>query len=397
MWTLGIDVAKRKHTATLLDDQGKKVFRNFTFAHSHEGFAMLLARIDQVGIAPRGLLVGMEATGHYWMVLYQSFAEAGFQVRVINPIVTAARRNVGIRGTKTDAADSELIARVLAEANLKYSAVPGEQNRQLRDLMRLRYECTQGLVAEKQRLGALLDLVFPEYADHFSDIFGAASREILSRFPSAQALAKVDIRTLTRILAKASKGRMGKQKAQELKASAKSSFALNGSLDTLTMEIRFVAQRINLLIEQIEQIDHQPIAYMAKEQELLRSIPGIGEVWAPTILGEVLPVFDPENKNGARKFVATAGLDVRLNDSGESKGRGKMSKRGSKYLRTAAMQAANVAVFKSNDPMFKAIYDRQRERGKLHQVALSHVANKLLHVVFSVLKNRKPYKPILAT
>jgi transposase len=119
-------------------------------------------------------------------------------------------------------------------------------------------------------------------------------------------------------------------------------------------------------------------------------------VWAPTILAEVLPVFDPEKKNGARKFVATAGLDVRLSDSGESKGRGKMSKRGSKYLRTAAMQAANVAVFKSNDPMFTAIYDRQRQRGKLHQVAISHVANKLLHVVFSVLKNRKPYQPILA-
>ena len=396
MWTLGIDVAKRKHAATLLDDQGKKVFRNFTFAHSREGFTMLLARIDEIGISPRGLLVGMEATGHYWMVLYQSLNEAGFEVRVINPIVTAARRNVGIRGTKTDSADSELIARVLAEANLKYSAIPEEQTRQLRDLMRLRYECTQSLVAEKQRLGALLDLVFPEYAEHFSDIFGAASREILSRFPSAQALAKVDLRTLTRIVAKASKGRMGKQKAQELKASAKSSFALNGSLDTLTMEIRFIAQRINLLIEQIEQLDRQPIAYMPEEQELLRSIPGIGHVWAPTILAEVLPVFDPEKKNGARKFVATAGLDVRLSDSGESKGRGKMSKRGSKYLRTAAMQAANVAVFKSNDPMFTAIYDRQRQRGKLHQVAISHVANKLLHVVFSVLKNRKPYQPILA-
>jgi hypothetical protein len=33
-------------------------------------------------------------------------------------------------------------------------------------------------------------------------------------------------------------------------------------------------------------------------------------------LAEVLPVFHPEEKNGARKFVATTGLDVRLNQSG---------------------------------------------------------------------------------
>jgi len=33
MWTLGIDVAKRRHNATLLDEEGKTVFRNVTFAH----------------------------------------------------------------------------------------------------------------------------------------------------------------------------------------------------------------------------------------------------------------------------------------------------------------------------------------------------------------------------
>ncbi len=90
--------------------------------------------------------------------------------------------------------------------------------------------------------------------------------------------------------------------------------------------------------------------------------------------------------------MATAGLDVRLSESGQSKGKGKMSKRGSKYLRTAAIQAADVAALVVRDPMFKGVYDKQRNRGKNHRVALSHVANKMLHVVFSVLKNRRPYE-----
>jgi transposase len=392
MWTLGIDIAKRRHAATLLDEAGKRVFKNFSFANSHDGFKLLHNRIKIVGVASENLLIGMEATGHYWMILYHWLIDAGYHARVINPLMTAARRNIGIRGTKTDSVDSELIAHILREADFKFSAVPDDQTRQLRDLMRLRFECAKTLIAEKQRLIALLDLVFPEYKQHFSDIFGAASREVLSRFPTAKELAKIDIRRLTRILKENSKGHKGREHAQRLKASAKNSFALNKPVDTFSLEIRFIIQRMNLLSTQVEELTKQARTYLKQEQKLLRTIPGIGPVWASTILAEVLPVFHPEEKNGARKFVATAGLDVRLSESGQSKGKGKMSKRGSKYLRTAAIQAADVAALVARDPMFKAVYDKQRNRGKNHKVALSHVANKMLHVVFSVLKNRRPYE-----
>lgn len=392
MWTLGIDVAKNRHAATLLDESGKRVFKNFKFANTHEGVDLLQNRLEEMQISKQNILIGMEATGHYWMVLYHFLCEAGFQVRVINPLMTAARRNVGIRGTKTDSADSELIARILREADPKFSAIPDDQTRQLRNLMRLRFECNQTLVAEKQRLSALMELVFPEYSRHFSDLFGAASLKVLSHFPTAKELAGVDLNKLTRLLEKSSKGRIGKQRAREIKNSAKNSFSLNQAVDSFAIEIRFIVERMNLLSAQIEELTRQAENHLAEQQELLKSIPGIGPVWAGTILAEVLPIFHPEEKTGARKLVAAAGLDVRLNESGQSTGKGKMSKRGSKYLRTAAIQAAEVAALIAKDPMFKGVYDKQRNKGKKHGVALSHTANKMLHVVFSVLKNHKPYE-----
>ena len=395
MWTLGIDVAKRRHNATLLDEAGKTVFRNVSFAHSREGLDGFLNRLAATGQSPQGILVGMEATGHYWMVLFQCLSKAGYTVHVINPIVTAARRNVTIRGTKTDAVDSFLIARVLREENPKVSAIPEEDVQRLRDLTRLRFECAQAAMAEKQRLVALLDLAFPEYGEHFSDIFGTTSREVLAEFPTAEDLAKVDIRRLTRILKQASRGRMGRAHAERLKRAARESFALTGNTDTLALEVRFIVERLNLLIDQIAQLDKRLGQFLRDEQRLLRSVPGLGKVWAPTVLAEVLPVFHPELQHGAKKFVAAAGIDVRLHDSGEFAGKGKMSKRGSKYLRTAVMQAADVAVFLVKDPLFKAVYERQKARGKHHTVALSHVAHKMLHVVFSMLKNKRPYTPIL--
>ena len=395
MWTLGIDVAKRRHNATLLDGEGRPVFRNVTFAHSRDGIDGLLARLSETGQSSGGIRIGMEATGHYWMVLFQRLTQAGYMVLVVNPIVTAARRNVAIRGTKTDAVDSLLIAKVLREENPKVSAIPDEDIRALRDLTRLRFECAQAAMAEKQRLVALLDLVFPEYADHFSDLFGATSRQLLAEFPTAKDLAKVDIRRLTRLFKEASRGRMGRAHAEELKKAAKDSFALTGNTDGLALEVRFIVERLNLLIGQIAQLDKRFAQFLPKEQKLLQSISGLGKVWAPTILAEVLPVFHPELQHGAKKFVAAAGIDVRLHDSGEGAGKGRMSKRGSKYLRTAVMQAAAVAVHLAGDPLFKAVYDRQRARGKHHTVALSHVAHKMLHVVFSVLKNKRPYSPML--
>ncbi len=62
MWTLGIDVAKRKHNATLIDENGKTVFRNMSFTNDMEGLNKLLERIQNSGQSPAGITIGMEAT-----------------------------------------------------------------------------------------------------------------------------------------------------------------------------------------------------------------------------------------------------------------------------------------------------------------------------------------------
>ena len=127
MWTLGIDIAKYRHNATLLNESGKAIFRNLSFTNDIEGLEILLSKISATGQAFAGIVVGMEATGHYWILLFQHLVDRGFEVKLINPIVTRARRNITVRGNKTDAADSLLIARLLREADVKISAIPSEE------------------------------------------------------------------------------------------------------------------------------------------------------------------------------------------------------------------------------------------------------------------------------
>lgn len=395
MWTLGIDIAKRTHCAHLLDEQGQTRMEGFVFENSHKGVAALEAKLLQSQAPKEALRVGMEATGHYWMVLFEKLCGLGYDVVLLNPLVTSARRNATIRGAKTDKIDALHIARVLREERLPVSAVAQEKVLELRALTRMRYDLAQQAVAVKLQLGALLDRAFPEFREHFSDLVGLASTAVLQECPTAEHLKKIDVRRLTRLMHEASKGRCGYDKAKALKAAAKTSFALTSQAELLGLQIRMVVEQVNLLLRQIEEIETHLGTYYEQQQQLLRSIPGIGPVWAPTILAELLPIFDPENERGPRKFVAMAGLDAQVKESGQSRGKARMSKRGSRYLRTAAIQAAEVAACRAKDPLFSAVYTTQRARGKSHNVALSHVAHKLLHVIFAVLRDKKAYSPNL--
>ncbi len=400
MMTLGIDVGKTRHNATLLDESGYKVFHNLVFSNDDAGLDKLLQRISAAKLSPKGILVGMEATGHYWMNMYARLIEREFiGVEVINPIIIHARKNDRIRGAKTDRIDAHQIARYLREVDHCKSAIPEEMTQKLRDLARLRFDLNSTATNEKVRLVGLLDRVFPEYKEQFGNIFSRTSLDLLAECPTAEAVAKVDVRRLTNLLKKASRGRTGRQKADQLKKAAKRSFALPDVGQTLTLEVQFTVQRLNLLIDQIDQLQKQLSKMMEDQQVLLRYIPGVGETWAPLVLGEVLPVFHPEEKNGANTLVAYAGLDAIPNMTGKDYDHPdkstRMSKRGSKYLRTAVMEAAFFAATRAKDPMFAAIYQRQRAKGKHHKVAVSHVARKMLHVIFAVLRDQKEYQPVV--
>jgi transposase len=91
------------------------------------------------------------------------------------------------------------------------------------------------------------------------------------------------------------------------------------------------------------------------------------------------------------QLVALVGVDPQGYQSGQTAGQTKRSQRGSPSLRQAVGQAALTA--SRLDPLFRALSERHRQRGKPQLVALSHVAKKLRRVIDSVLKGQRPYDP----
>jgi transposase len=128
-------------------------------------------------------------------------------------------------------------------------------------------------------------------------------------------------------------------------------------------------------------------ASMRQRFELLISVPGIAEISALQLLGE-LAALSPDMT--VRQWVAHSGLDPVHEMSGTSvRRRSRISRAGNRHLRRVLYMPAMVAV--QHDPHLKAFYQLLQSRHKAKLQALIAVARKMLHAIYGIFKGLKPY------
>ena len=389
---IGIDIAKRSHVLSAVDDDGKAVIESFKFANTDRGFEKLLERLKKAGVEPGGSLSGMEATGHYWIALFDFMTSHGYDVAVINPIQSDAFRDVWtVRKVKTDAIDAAMIADLVRYKRYEPSALGEEATDELRSLARYRMSLVERSTLLKNRAPAILDRVFPELDGLFSGSFGSTQRALLEHCSTPSQVLSTNVRTLERILREASGGKCGREKAEKLKAAARSSVGVGFGSRTLAFEIRLLMEELDFVRGQIDEVDGE-LARLLDETDgrWLLTVPGIGLVLAATIAGEI---GDANRFDDAHQLMAYAGMDPTKSESGETVASdGNMSKRGPAALRWAFMQAADSA--RKYDPYFGDYYAKKKgEDKKHHYVALSGVARKLMGVSLALMKEQRPYEP----
>jgi len=388
MYYIGIDVAKRGHCMSVIEKGGEKTIEDFKFPNTKEGFDNMFAKLGSAGVTHTGSRVVTESTGHYGKLLCAHLRRHGFEVAVANPIQTHGFRNSGsVRKVKNDAADSLALAQWLAIGHPVSTSSAAGITEELKAIARLRTFQSQIIGDSKRKAVAILDQSFPEYEDFFSDAFGKSSLAVLKRYPGACAISTARIDSLSKLIEKASRGKLGRDCAQRLKALAKGSIA--AALDDFGLSFALIA-----LIELIEVIKRQQDETDARLSELMATIstpivtiPGISTILGATILGEI---GDVSRFKGAPSLVAFAGLDVTVFESGEFKGTKRhLTKRGSSYLRWALWLAADRSL--RCDPYLSSYYWKKRSEGRGHKEAVCALARKLCGVIFAVLRDNKPY------
>lgn len=389
----GIDIAKYDHVIGAVDECGHSLSKPMAFKNSAYGFERCASYLDGLADDRADVLVGMEATGHYWLACFCYLTEQGFSVVVINPLRTdAMRRFKNLGKVKTDAIDCAIIAETLRCGDFEPSQLADEKMMSLRQMTRLHQSMTESAADLKRQVIVALDQVFPEYSRLFSDMFGETSKAFLKRCPTPDECASIDIRTLTNLLDTASHGKLGREKASEIKAAAKGSCGITFASDAFSFQIKLLAQQIEFIEGQASEVEAKIKALLDEVEPLILTIPGISYKLGAQIVAEI---GDVRRFKKAAAIVKYAGINPSKNQSGIFDGEeNHITKQGSPYLRRALYLAA-MAQLKCKTPLYD-YYLKKRGEGKAHREALIAVARKLVHVIYAVLSKQEPYDPAYA-
>ena len=124
-----------------------------------------------------------------------------------------------------------------------------------------------------------------------------------------------------------------------------------------------------------------------EQEDLLRSVPGVGPVLTLTLLAE-LPELGTLRR---REVAALVGVAPINRDSGAFRGR--RSIWGGRAKVRAALYMATLVATRHN-PVIKAFYQRLLAAGKAKKVALTACMHKLLTILNALLKHRSPWQPL---
>ena len=382
----GIDVASEKHNCCIIDEK-EHVLLEFSFTNDRVGFSQLLHCLNHPAIQKdTKRYIGLEATGVYGENLTVFLRRNGFEVTTFNPLsVKKQLTATTLRKTKTDKSDAKFLAVMLARGNYEPDAPTLYHISELKSLSRRRFLLVKKRSGAKNVAKALIAKLFPEYSKIFTDTFGASSMAVLMKYPSANAIASCRPSALAKLLENSSRGRFGLDKARSIIELAKTSVGKYSSADSLSLIMTL--EEIEFFSHQIERVE-QAIHLIFKEHPSpILSIPGIGEVVGAMIISEIGNIHRFSNPN---KLLAFAGLEPSIYQSGKfTPDSGSMVKRGSPYLRWALMWAARLVPRFSKT--FGVYFDKKSAEGKHFNVASSHVAKKLVRVIFSILKNNSVF------
>lgn len=347
----------------------------------------------------------LESTGIYHFPLFCYFKEAGFDVFVINPLITNSSKNMNIRKVHNDKFDSKKVAILGLNPNLKTSLIPADMILNLRNLTREYFNLTDIRSAYVNKLIGQLRLTFPQYLGIFTKVTGNTSLMILKEYTSPQYILDADKDSLIASINAIS--RLGIIKARKkyeklIKAASEASVfghAVDSNFYLIKLYVNFIEKyndEINQILMQMHQfVENHENKLFVKQIHLIESFKGAGFLSAVTLMCEI---GDFSAFKKPKQLYAYFGLDPAVNQSGNFKGDDvKISKRGSKLARRIIYILALQSIGKYNNgnaknPVLRNYYLKKCE-SKQKKIALGAVMHKVCNIIFAILRDEKPFIP----
>ena len=328
--------------------------------------------------------VALESTGVYWKPVW-NVLEGAFELLLVN-----AHHVKQVPGRKTDVKDAAWLAELLRHGLLRPSFVPPPAQRELRELTRLRTARVRARSAELNRLHKTLEAANIKLGAVATDLQGVSCREMLAALvagetdPAALAeLARGRLRAKLPALEEALAGRFGAHQRFLVAEHLVTLDELEAGIERLGAEIAArVSPAVDPTDEGAEGLTDDPVAR-------LDTIPGVGRRVAEAILAEI--GTDLSRFPTAGHLASWAGLCPGQDESAGKRRSGK-TRKGSPWLRTLLVEAAQAAA-RTKDTALSARYHRLAAR-RGHKKAIVALAHTLLVIVYHLLTEGTVYREL---
>ena len=367
----GLDVHKASLTACVrvLAESGGPPYQEVReFATTTRGLLLLRDWLASFEVE----LVGMEATGVYWKPIYY-LLEDDFELWLLN-----ARHLKNVPGRKTDVKDAEWICQLVEHGLVRPSFVPPKEIRELRNLTRYRKAQIEERTREIQRLDKVLQDAGIKLSCVATRVLGVSGRAMLD--------ALIEGTTDAEVLAELARGKL-RSKLPALRDALEGRFSSHHALmvGKILAHIDYLDESIAELSVEIERV----IAPFSDKVELLDTIPGVDRKTAEVLIAEI--GADMSQFPTHAHLASWAGM-CPGNDESAGKRRSGKTRKGSKWLRSALIEAARAAA-RSRGTYLAAQYARLKGRRGSKKAAVA-VGHSILVICYHVLERKVPYEEL---
>lgn len=405
---VGIDIGYREHVVAACPlsvfnthrhrDAWKRV-KTLRFGTDADGFRQLQRYLDDVSTDRNHFLILMEPTGGYYAVAVQSYLiDQGYAIlQVENTAVKDYREKIFATETKTDIVDARVMARmgflhelVGEEFSIQPVRVSSADTLALRPMVLDYLNLQKEINRRKNQLQQINSAVFPELKTIFREsTAGRAARALVQRYPTPKDLAAADPGAVAELLHGVRAYKHARQAAEIVDLARRSVGVPN---------LAIYRWRQQWLIKQLPVLEEARAELVAQLEgacrthpyaPLIDSLPVRSPIWTAMLIAVI---GDIDRFPTYAAFRAYTGWSSSEDRSGTSVHSSRLAAKGVRMARRALSQMVVVLVSPHvRDTPFRAYYKRLLERGMPPLKAQGHTAGKLSTVIYSLIKNHKPY------
>ncbi len=392
---VAVDVAKLSHEILIEFPDGKR--KKMKVKNTRNGFNGLLKIVEPFGKA----IVGLEPSGNYHRNLAHFLLQNGMEVKCISSIV-AARTREALHNSwdKNDPKDAQVILYLLKQnlTQIYYDSYT-EGTLNIQELASKHLQITLKRTELRHSIvNHYFAIYFPEAERFWSANRGEWFSRLICRFPtpaSVQCLCELEFLTIAMPLLR---GRPMKEALlKDFYLSAKESIGVNTDDQSEVIDLfKEDIAEMDQLLERILRIEKKADAILSgrTDYKVLRSLPGIGPVIALNVIAEA---GDLKRFSHEKQFLKFCGFDLSTSQSGQYKGKSRISKRGNRRLRSVFWQAAKTAAHMKQNTFqkkFASYIARDKLNKDLRRKAYTATAIKMARVAYALVVKENYYRPL---